>query len=226
MQSNQIFNELKNDIIFFRIKPGEMISEIELTKRFKVSRTPIRDIIKRLECDGFVEVRPQKGTFVTGIDVSKIYEIMYLREIVEINVARSILHKATEEELEQLELCIAAQLNVINNDMSEDERAEQFLEADDDFHRTLFAMANKLYLWDVISKVKSHYYRVRYLLNLRNRSDMNGVVNQHLEILNALKNKDEQKLTESYHTHIYEGLRDLRKIMEKYCYYFTIKPGL
>ena len=53
MNYNEIYNELKRDIILLKIKPGESISEIELTKKYKISRTPIRDIIKRLEIEGF-----------------------------------------------------------------------------------------------------------------------------------------------------------------------------
>ena len=219
MSYSHIFNELKNDIIFFKIKPGDTISEIELTKRFKISRTPIRDIIKKLEYEGFVEVRPQKGTFVTSIDVSKIYEIMYLREILEISVAKQLIQKASDEELCRLDLIVSSQLNVINS-CTEDERAAKFLESDDEFHQALFAMANKSFLWDMVAKVKSHYYRVRYLLNLRNKDDMLKVLTQHSSIIEALKERNEEKLEKCYHNHIYEGLKDLKVIMEKYHYYF------
>lgn len=222
MNYQTIFDEIKKEIVFFRLKPGDLISETDLVQRFKISRTPIRDIIKKLEYEGFVEVRPQKGTFVTSIDVSKLYEIMYLREILEINVAKSLIDKVKVEELSTILLIVEKQIKVVNSSLSEYEKAEKFLNLDDEFHETLFSMANKSYLWDVVAKLKTHYYRVRYLLNLRNQDDMFKVCEQHKKIIEAIYNKDEKALIEDYHSHIYEGLKDLPSILEKYHYYFKI----
>ena len=220
MNYQDIYNELKRDIILLKIKPGETISEIELTKKYKISRTPIRDIIKRLESEGFLEVRPQKGTFVTSIDISMLYEIMFLREVLEIAVAREIMEKGDLEKLVPVDFIISRQRYVIENDLPENERAEKFLDLDDEFHETLFLIANKSYLWEVISKAKSHYYRVRYLLNLRNKQDMIGVCDQHQRILQAIREGSKDELKKEYHAHIYEVLKDLNKVVEKYRQYF------
>lgn len=222
MNYQDIYNELKRDIILLKIKPGETVSEIELTKKYKISRTPIRDIIKKLESEGFLEVRPQKGTFVTSIDISMLYEIMFLREVLEIAVAREIMEKGDLEKLVPVDFIISRQRYVIENDLPENERAEKFLDLDDEFHETLFLIANKSYLWEVISKAKSHYYRVRYLLNLRNKQDMIGVCDQHQRILEAIRNGSKDELKKEYHTHIYEVLKDLNKVVEKYRHYFKI----
>ena len=222
MNYQDIYNELKRDIILLKIKPGETISEIELTKKYKISRTPIRDIIKRLESEGFLEVRPQKGTFVTSIDISMLYEIMFLREVLEIAVAREIMEKGDLEKLVPVDFIISRQRYVIENDLPENERAEKFLDLDDEFHETLFLIANKSYLWEVISKAKSHYYRVRYLLNLRNKQDMIGVCDQHQRILQAIREGSKDELKKEYHAHIYEVLKDLNKVVEKYRQYFRI----
>lgn len=222
MNYQDIYNELKRDIILLKIKPGETISEIELTKKYKISRTPIRDIIKRLESEGFLEVRPQKGTFVTSIDISMLYEIMFLREVLEIAVAREIMEKGDLEKLVPVDFIISRQRYVIENDLPENERAEKFLDLDDEFHETLFHIANKSYLWEVISKAKSHYYRVRYLLNLRNKQDMIGVCDQHQRILQAIREGSKDELKKEYHAHIYEVLKDLNKVVEKYRKYFKI----
>ncbi len=222
MNYQDIYNELKRDIILLKIKPGETISEIELTKKYKISRTPIRDIIKRLESEGFLEVRPQKGTFVTSIDISMLYEIMFLREVLEIAVAREIMEKGDLEKLVPVDFIISRQRYVIENDLPENERAEKFLDLDDEFHETLFHIANKSYLWEVISKAKSHYYRVRYLLNLRNKQDMIGVCDQHQRILQAIREGSKDELKKEYHAHIYEVLKDLNKVVEKYRQYFKI----
>lgn len=222
MNYNEIYNELKRDIILLKIEPGELISEIELTKKYKISRTPIREIIKRLEIEGFLEVRPQKGTFVTSIDISMLYEIMFLREILEVAVAREIMEKGDVEKLVSVDYIVDKQRYIIEKDLPENERAEKFLDLDDEFHESLFKIANKNFLWEVISKAKSHYYRVRYLLNLRNKVDMIGVCDQHKKILQSIRNGNKDELKKEYHNHIYEVLNDLNKVKEKYNHYFKI----
>lgn len=222
MNYQDIYNEIKRNIILLKIKPGESISEAELTSKYKISRTPIRDIIKKLEQEGFLEVRPQKGTFVTSIDISMLYEIMFLREVLEIAVAREIMEKGDVEKLVSVDYIISKQRYVIENDLPEDERAEKFLDLDDEFHKTLFNIANKNFLWEVMSSAKSHYYRVRYLLNLRNKIDMIGVCDQHHRILNAIRSNNKEELKKEYHDHIYEVLKDLNKVIEKYRQYFKI----
>lgn len=222
MNYADIYNEIKRDIILLKIKPGESISETELTKKYKISRTPIRDIIKKLENENLLEVRPQKGTFVTQIDVSMLYEIMFLREVLEIAVAREIIDLGNFDNLMTVKLIIAKQRHVIESDLTDEERAEKFLDLDDEFHESLFHVANKSFLWDVISRAKPHYYRVRYLLNLRNKPDMLVVCEQHQKILDAILNKSHESLKKDYHGHIYEGVKDLNKIIDKYHQYFKI----
>jgi DNA-binding GntR family transcriptional regulator len=222
MNYQEIYNEIKRDIILLKIKPGESISEADLTKKYKISRTPIRDIIKRLENENLLEVRPQKGTFVTSIDVSMLYEVMFLREVLEIAVAKEIIEKGDIEKLMTVNFIVARQRYIIDNSLSDEERAEKFLDLDDEFHETLFKIANKSFLWEVISRAKPHYYRVRYLLNLRNKVDMLTVCDQHQRILNAIINKSHETLRKEYHGHIYEGVKDLNKIIDNYHEYFKI----
>ena len=121
MNYQEIYNEVKRDIILLKIKPGESISETELTKKYKISRTPIRDIIKKLENENLLEVRPQKGTFVTQIDVSMLYEIMFLREVLEIAVAKEIIEKGDVDSLMTVNFIIsincAAYIDILLNDL-------------------------------------------------------------------------------------------------------------
>jgi len=222
MNYQEIYNEIKRDIILLKIKPGESISEADLTNKYKISRTPIRDIIKRLVNESLLEVRPQKGTFVTPIDLSMLYEIMFLREVLEIAVAVEIIEKGDIANLMTANFIIAKQRYIIEENFSDEERAEKFLDLDDEFHETLFHIANKSFLWDVISRAKPHYYRVRYLLNLRNKDDMLTVCDQHQRIIDAIKSGNHETLKKAYHGHIYEGVKDLNSIIDKYHQYFKL----
>ena len=67
-----IYDDIADAIITMKLVPGEKISEIESSKKYNVSRTPIRDVFKRLEDNGLLEIRSQSGTFVTKIDMGNI----------------------------------------------------------------------------------------------------------------------------------------------------------
>ena len=73
MRSNNsnelIYYTLKNEIIFLKLKPGALISEIEMAHRFNVSRTPIRQVFSKLNEEGLIDIIPQKGSFVSLIDL-------------------------------------------------------------------------------------------------------------------------------------------------------------
>ena len=69
MDKLEIYNQLKEEIIDLKIEPGALISENEISRRFEVSRTPVRDVFLRLCNDGLLEVLPQRGTKVSLIDM-------------------------------------------------------------------------------------------------------------------------------------------------------------
>ncbi|MCY9421621.1 GntR family transcriptional regulator, partial [Bacillus paralicheniformis] len=66
---DQIYQMLKEEIMKFRLVPGELISEKEISERYEVSRTPVREAFLQLSREGLLEVYPQKGTRVSLIDL-------------------------------------------------------------------------------------------------------------------------------------------------------------
>ena len=64
-----IYQSISNDIITMKLKPGDMLKEIEVANKFNVSRTPIRDVFKRLEYDKLLDIHSQKGSFVSKINL-------------------------------------------------------------------------------------------------------------------------------------------------------------
>ena len=63
--SETIYDELKDDIIFLRLKPGEEISQADVSSKYDVSRSPVRDALMRLRSEGLVVMRPQRGCWVS-----------------------------------------------------------------------------------------------------------------------------------------------------------------
>ena len=79
MDKLEIYNQLKEEIIDLKIEPGALISENEISRRFQVSRTPVRDVFLRLCNDGLLEVLPQRGTKVSLIDMELVMATINMR---------------------------------------------------------------------------------------------------------------------------------------------------
>ena len=77
-----IYETLKREIVTIQLKPGTRIREESVSERFGVSRTPVRDVLKKLEEDKLLTVVPKSGTFVTKLDLNGLTDIMYLRAAV------------------------------------------------------------------------------------------------------------------------------------------------
>lgn len=82
-RGEQVFETLKREILDLKLEPGRMISENEICERFGVSRTPVRDALRLLQEQGFVETVPYRGTYVTLLSLDNIKQMIYMRVAVE-----------------------------------------------------------------------------------------------------------------------------------------------
>ena len=80
---HKVYNEIKQDIVSARLHPGEPLLEEDLAKRLRVSRTPIRDALRKLDHEGLVRIVPNKGAFVRVLTPRDIREIYEVREALE-----------------------------------------------------------------------------------------------------------------------------------------------
>ena len=83
-----IYALLRHDIVTLRLRPGERLSENELADRFGTSRAPVREALIRLVEDGLIEVRPQRGSFVSPISLRAMERARFVREALEVAITR------------------------------------------------------------------------------------------------------------------------------------------
>src|SRR6478609_451011 len=89
-----VYQNLREDIVSLRLKPGDPISEKEVAGRYGVSRTPVREAIQRLADERLVEIFPQSGTFVARIPYDDLPEAMIIRKALETASVRLATEKA------------------------------------------------------------------------------------------------------------------------------------
>src|SRR5690606_11408637 len=131
--ASQIFGFIRDAIISMELVPGQMISETALAQQFGVSRTPVREALIQLSHIGFVEVLPQRGTYVSKLSMEKILEARFIREALEVAVVSHIATNVTQEtRLEAINVCE----NIIADQKlaAADDDSLAFQNLDDNFH--------------------------------------------------------------------------------------------
>lgn len=98
-----VFNTLRQAILRGEFKPGERLMEIQLANKLGVSRTPIREAIRKLELEGLVIMIPRKGAEVADITEKSLRDVLEVRKALEELAVQLACEKITQEELEELE---------------------------------------------------------------------------------------------------------------------------
>ena len=101
-RADYVFEALKREILNLTLKPGQPISENEICARFDVSRTPVREALRRLQEQSFVHTIPYSGTYVTRLNLEDIRQMIYMRVAVELMVMRDFMKEATPLQLEEV----------------------------------------------------------------------------------------------------------------------------
>jgi DNA-binding GntR family transcriptional regulator len=182
----QVYEQIKHDIMTCKLAPGEPLSENQFLERFGVSRTPIREALTSLVQDGLVEYTPNRGFMVTTVSVTDIQEIFEARIFIEAELFRLAVKKISDGEIDELE-----KQSRLQTDVKSPDYAETFLESNRKFHIALAAAGrNSRLLW---------YYET--LMNEAQRLFYMDISNHHQDfrwghghegILQALRSRDEQ----------------------------------
>lgn len=219
MSGDDIYQKIKEDILTLNLKPGQMISENEVASSYNVSRTPVKTAFLRLKGEKYIEIIPQKGSFVTLLDIKYIRDIIYMRSVLEMDMLSTILENETANKVaSRLEGNLERQFDLVtSNDIS----PSAFYNIDSDFHFTLFECANREKMWDVIQDCQVYYTRFR-ILDTATTARYHELYREHVSIVQALKAGDTARLKTCVFDHLHGNLRTLAaKIDGEYKEYFV-----
>ncbi len=197
-----MFQNLRADIISQRLKPGQAIREDELAQSFGVSRTPIREILRRLEQEDLVKVIPNRGVFVSELTPRDIEEVLDIRMALETAAARSAAPKLTEQHLSelndirsQLEAAVELQDSIVS------------FEADSRLHNLILVAAGNRRAHRIINNLMGQIHRIRFISGHK-PGRIDTTVNEHQHIVAALLEMNPDKAAEAMRIHI-ESTREI-----------------
>nr|WP_092070640.1 GntR family transcriptional regulator [Dendrosporobacter quercicolus]NSL48323.1 GntR family transcriptional regulator [Dendrosporobacter quercicolus DSM 1736]SDM13052.1 DNA-binding transcriptional regulator, GntR family [Dendrosporobacter quercicolus] len=138
------------------LQPGERLMEIQLAEELGVSRTPVREAIRKLELEGYVIMLPRRGTYVANLSIKDINEVFEIRTALDVLATGLAAERITEEELEQLErLLVQIGEFIEQNDM------EKIVEIDTQFHDLLYRASRNDRLVGIINNLREQLTRFR-----------------------------------------------------------------
>ncbi|QVL36064.1 GntR family transcriptional regulator [Aminirod propionatiphilus] len=208
--SVKAYEWIKEAILKNRFHEGEPLSENRLAQELDISRTPVREVLRQLEREGFVRLVPGKGAFVAEISLEDVKEIYEIRVHLEPLAARSAVHRITEGEIDELQTGWKALLEKI--EAGETAPWGELNDLDGRFHSLIVARTANGRLRQILETFFSQIQRFQ-LLSACSLADARNSVGQHLEILEALRNRDEEVLHELLTRHIRQSER---YIFERY----------
>ena len=185
--------ELRQRIIDLELAPGQPLSENQLAADLGVSRTPIRESLIMLRQEGFVEVVPQVGTFVSRVDPQRVANAQFIREALETTGLRNagdVLDAATVARLHA---------NVERQRGTEGD-VDAFVLLDEDFHRGLLALSGHESAWDAIASERAHLDRARRLG--LNEVTPASYIDEHAAILDALVGGERERAIDLLRAHV------------------------
>lgn len=191
-----IYTELKKKIVNLELKPGSRISEKDISEKWNVSRTPVREAFLKLSEEELLDVYPQSGTFVSKIDLEHVEEARFVREQIETGIVRLACAQFPEEHVFQLET------NVTMQTLCEEKgNYAKLYELDDEFHRILFDGCHKTRAWKLMQQMNTHFDRLRRL-RLASALDWDIIVSQHKDILSLVKSKKTEEAVNVMREHL------------------------
>lgn len=209
-----VYFTLKQLILSLKMPPGTAISEKEISLEFQVSRTPVRESFVRLAQEGLLEVYPQRGTYVSLIQVDLVEEARFMREQLERAVIRLACENFPNEHMVALEQNLAWQQEC--RVKPDDERMFQL---DEEFHSTLFAGCNKSNTWTVIQQMNVHLNRSR-MLRLSSDHQWDHLIEQHRSMVKAIQQHDADTAERLMQEHLHLTVTDLAVLQDTYPSYF------
>ena len=191
-----VYNTLRNSILSLNLVPGTVISENDISSRFKVSRTPVREAFIALSKEALLTIMPQKGSMVSLIDFARIEQELFLRENLEPAALRLFLKSYKTNHLLELEKNIELQIEAarIRN-------FERFYHYDNMFHQVFFT--GQTVAWDALENMCGHYHRVR-LLTIWLQDIVKNIIEEHKLLFRAVKRRDSVKALELLKSHIHK----------------------
>ena len=176
-----VFNTLRDEILYGKLKPGERLMEISISERLGVSRTPVREAIRRLEQEGLVDMFPRRGAQVSGVTEKSLADVLEARKTLETFTVNASCSRITKEQLQRLR-----QANAVFEEATISKDAAKIAEADEVFHHIIIEAAGNERIAETLNNLKEQLFRFRFEY-LKDVKEFSHLVEDHKMLIDAIE---------------------------------------
>jgi len=206
-QSDAVYFQLRDDIIEWRLNPGEVLSEIELSERFSVSRTPLREALQRLSHEGLVTTQHGRGATVSELSLPDLIDLVQWRQAIEPYAVRLCALAEERHNFFELEKDLETSEELLNSEHFDDSFSSYFslIARFDD--AIAYGCGNR-HLTSSLLELRGHLYRIRRFAR-RSPDRLRETTAEHLEICRAICARDDRRAVEATARHIENSFQNM-----------------
>jgi DNA-binding GntR family transcriptional regulator len=191
-----VLEAIREAIINGTLKPRERLMEIQMAEELGVSRTPIREALRKLELEGFIVMVPRKGAYVADVSLKDVADVFEIRAALEALAAGLAAERITDEEMEEMERLLVEKGEAINNcDM------ERLVEVDTKFHEAIYQASRNQRLFTIINNLREQIQRFR-ATSLSFPGRMKQSLEEHRKIVEAIQSRSVNRARQVAQEHI------------------------
>ena len=191
-----VFNTLRKAILRGELKPGERLMEIQLANKLGVSRTPIREAIRKLELEGLVLMIPRKGAEVAQITEKNMQDVLEVRKALEELSVQLACERITPEQVEEMKMAAEDFRKVLKSG-----DVTKIAEADVKFHDIIFAATNNQRLITLLNNLREQMYRFR-VEYLKQKECYPQLLEEHDKLIELISGGEVEEACELMGCHI------------------------
>ncbi len=191
-----VFNTLRRAILTGQLKPGERLLEVHLANKLGVSRTPIREAIRKLELEGLVIMIPRRGAEVARITEKSLKDVLEVRRALDALSVELACDRITEEDMKRLlQACQDFEKAAKGKD------ASVIAKADVALHDIIVEATGNQRLAQLVNNLSEQMYRYRFVY-IKEESKHDMLVAEHREIYESIASRDKERAARAAKLHI------------------------
>ena len=194
------YGAIRDAIVSNELKPGDRVSEYKVAEWLKISRTPAREGLRRLEAEGFLTAIPRRGLVVASVDDDAIYELYAAREVLEGGVAAMAARNATDAEIAALEQMVRVEAAMTDS-------PEMMFEHNRLFHQFIYRAARNRYLTKYLQSIYDTLTAHRSISTMQIAERRKAVLLEHRALCAAIARRDEVAAERAAVEHVRHALR-------------------
>ncbi|MHB0878332.1 MAG: GntR family transcriptional regulator, partial [Anaerolineae bacterium] len=213
--NDQVYQVLRQRILAGELRAGARVDPQEISRDLGVSITPVKDALMRLSAEGFVEIKPRRGTSVKSLDRREIEEAFDIRSMMELYAVDQALQRATDDDTRHVSEIVADLLTLTSGDTYTDYNA--YVAGDRELHSYLVRLAGNQRLSDLYDSINLYTRLIRaYSASEGPVHGASGSNEEHRAIVDAFARRSAPDLKAAMKAHLGNRLEYLSAFMEEH----------